>query len=173
MFSTFFPDEQVDSTYLIDFEGLFQEGYRGVIFDIDNTLVEHDADANEKAIAFFKRLRKIGFRSCLLSNNDEERVKRFNQPIQTEYIFKAGKPSNRGYIQAMKKMHTKTENTLFVGDQLFTDVWGAKRMGIRNILVKPISPKEEIQIVLKRRLEKIVLRSWEKAKKKTNEKQDR
>lgn len=48
-------------------------------------------------------------------------------------------------------------NTLFIGDQLFTDVWGAKRAGIRNILVSPINPREEIQIVLKRYLERIVL----------------
>lgn len=54
-------------------------------------------------------------------------------------------------------MGTDTDNTLFVGDQLFTDVWGAKRVGIRNILVKPIHPKEEIQIVLKRYLERVVL----------------
>ena len=57
----------------------------------------------------------------------------------------------------MDLMGTTPENTLFVGDQLFTDVWGAKRAGIYSILVKPIHPKEEIQIVLKRYLEKIVL----------------
>ena len=62
-----------------------------------------------------------------------------------------------GYQLAMKKMGTTTENTLFVGDQLFTDVYGARRTGITSILVKPIHPKEEIQIVLKRYLEKIVL----------------
>jgi predicted HAD superfamily phosphohydrolase YqeG len=57
----------------------------------------------------------------------------------------------------MELMGTTPENTLFVGDQLLTDVWGAKRAGIYSILVKPIHPKEEIQIVLKRYLEKIVL----------------
>ena len=62
----------------------------------------------------------------------------------------------------MKQMQTTTDNTLFVGDQLFTDVWGAKRLGIRNVLVKPIDKKEEIQIVLKRYLERIVLKSYEK-----------
>ena len=57
----------------------------------------------------------------------------------------------------MERMKTDRDTTLFVGDQLFTDVWGAKRTGISNILVKPIHPKEEIQIVLKRYLERIVL----------------
>ena len=57
----------------------------------------------------------------------------------------------------MERLGTDKENTLFVGDQLFTDIWGAKKAGIRTFLVKPIHPKEEIQIVLKRYLEKIVL----------------
>ena len=61
------------------------------------------------------------------------------------------------YKKAMEKMGTDRGNTLFVGDQLFTDIWGAKKAGIRTFLVKPIHPKEEIQIVLKRYLEKIVL----------------
>ena len=57
----------------------------------------------------------------------------------------------------MEIMGTDFSTTLFVGDQLFTDVWGANLTGIYSILVKPIDPKEEIQIVLKRYLEKIVL----------------
>ena len=63
-------------------------------------------------------------------------------------------------------MGTDLKSTIFVGDQLFTDVWGAKRTGIRNILVKPIHPKEEIQIVLKRRLEWIVLWFYKRQNKK-------
>ena len=57
----------------------------------------------------------------------------------------------------MKRMGTNCSNTLFIGDQLFTDIWGANRTGLYSILVKPINPKEEIQIVLKRRLEAVVL----------------
>lgn len=66
----------------------------------------------------------------------------------------------------MKKIGTNKKTTVFIGDQLFTDVWGAKRVGIRNILVKPINPKEEIQIVLKRRLEWIILYFYKKTMKK-------
>jgi hypothetical protein len=65
----------------------------------------------------------------------------------------------------MEMMHTDTDTTVFVGDQLFTDVWGAKKAGIFSILVKPIHPKEEIQIVLKRRLEWIVLFFYKRTKK--------
>ena len=81
----------------------------------------------------------------------------FNEKIQVEYVYNAHKPSTKNYIRAMEIMGTDRSNTLFIGDQLFTDVWGAKRAGIPNILVKPLHPKEEIQIVLKRYLEKIVL----------------
>lgn len=166
MFDRFFPDEYVASTYVIPFEKLYEEGYRGVIFDIDNTLVPHGAPADERARKLFVRLREIGFESCLISNNQEPRVKMFNKDIGTKYIYNAHKPSTKNYVRAMEIMGTDRTNTLFVGDQLFTDVWGAKRTGIHNILVKPIHPKEEIQIVLKRYLEKIVLHFYKKRLKK-------
>ena len=160
MFERFFPDDYVASTYVIPFEKLYEEGYRGLIFDIDNTLVPHGAPADERAKA------AIGFSSCLISNNQEPRVKMFNEEIQTNYIFNAHKPSTKNYKKGMEIMGTTPENTIFIGDQLFTDVYGAKRAGIRNILVKPIHPKEEIQIVLKRYLEKIVLHFYRKEKEK-------
>lgn len=161
-----FPDEYLDSTYEIDFEKLYQDGYRGLIFDIDNTLVRHGEPADERAVALFKRLKKIGFDCCLLSNNQYERVSSFNKEVQVHFIEDAHKPSTKNYIKAMELMKTDRSNTIFVGDQLFTDVYGAKRTGIRNILVKPIHPKEEIQIVFKRKLEKIVLYFYEKEKRK-------
>ena len=162
MFEKFFPDEYVASTYVIPFEKLYEKGYRGVIFDIDNTLVPHGAPADDRAEKLFQRLSDIGFASCLISNNQEARVKMCNKDIGTQYNYNAYKPSTKNNIRAMENMGTDRTNTLFVGDQLFTDVWGAKRAGIHNILVKPIHPKEEIQIVLKRRLEKIVLYFYKK-----------
>lgn len=165
MFDTFFPDEYVESTYVIPFEQLRKEGYEGIIFDIDNTLVPHGEPADARAKKLFARLKELGFSCCLLSNNQEPRVKMFNEEIGVHYIYDAHKPSTKNYQRAMECMGTNLQNTVFVGDQLFTDVWGAKRTGIRNILVKPIHPKEEIQIVLKRRLEKIVLYFYQKKKK--------
>ena len=81
----------------------------------------------------------------------------FNEEIQVHFIENAHKPSVKNYRRAMELMQTDLKSTLFVGDQLFTDVYGANRAGIYSILVKPIHPKEEIQIVLKRYLERIVL----------------
>ena len=168
MFDMFFPDRYVASTYVIDFEQLYEEGYRGLIFDIDNTLVPHGAPADKRATALFDRLKSIGFRCCLISNNQEPRVKMFNQDIGVDYVYNAHKPSTKNYVKAMEIMGTDKENSLFIGDQLFTDVWGAKRAGIRNILVRPIHPKEEIQIVLKRYLERVVLHFYKKNLKKGN-----
>lgn len=157
MLEVFYPDNEVGSAYEIDYGALYGQGYRGIIFDIDNTLVPHGAPADERAAALFQRLHEMGFQTILLSNNKEPRVKMFNDGVHSRYIFKAGKPGKEGYERAMKTMGTDARSTIFVGDQLFTDIWGAKRAGIATWLVKPIHPKEEIQIVLKRRLERIVL----------------
>ncbi len=163
MLQRFYPDCYMHSTYQIDFKGYYDAGYRGIIFDIDNTLVEHGAPADERSKRLIAELKKIGFSMMLLSNNKEPRVKMFHDDVQIPYIFKAGKPGRGGYEKAMEQMGTDKDNTLFVGDQLFTDVWGAKNTGIYSILVQPIDKKEEIQIVLKRYLEKIVLASYKRA----------
>lgn len=157
LLSMFYPDHEQESAYEIDYEGLYAQGMRGIIFDIDNTLVPHGAPADEKAIRLFDRLHNLGFSTILLSNNKEPRVKSFSDKVHSQYIFKAGKPARGGYLKAMELMGTNTGSTIFVGDQLFTDVWGAGRVGITTYLTKPIHPKEEIQIVLKRILEKVVL----------------
>lgn len=165
MLSRFYPDDWVDSAYQIDYEKIYDRGYRGLIFDIDNTLVPHGAPADERAIALFARLKNLGFSCCLLSNNQMERVSSFNEPIQVFFIENAHKPSAKNYRRAMKMMGTDEKNTLFIGDQLFTDVYGAKRAGIRTVLVRPIHPKEEIQIVFKRYLERIVLFFYKRKRK--------
>lgn len=166
MFQTFYPKEYLDSTYDIDFDSFVKKGYRGVIFDIDNTLVPHGAPADERAKKLFAHLKEIGMEACLLSNNKEPRVAMFNKDAHVFTISKGGKPNPKGYRKAMRLMGTDKESTLFVGDQLFTDVWGANLTGLYSILVKPIHPKEEIQIVLKRYLEKIVLHFYLKEQRK-------
>ena len=172
MLRRFYPKRLAPSSYDIDYEKLYQEGYRGILFDIDNTLVEHGADATPRAIELFERLKRIGFQTCLISNNSDERVRRFNKDIKTNFIHKANKPSIKNYLKATKMMGTRIDNTVCVGDQLFTDVYGANRVGMMTYLVKPIHPKEEIQIVLKRKLERIVLHYYRKDLAKGKVKQD-
>ncbi|MDO4344573.1 MAG: YqeG family HAD IIIA-type phosphatase [Eubacteriales bacterium] len=165
MLEKFYPDEYLDSAYDIDFKSWYDKGYRGVLFDIDNTLVRHGEPADERAEKLFENLRRIGMNYCLISNNQLPRVKPFADAVQAYYIENAHKPSKKNYLRACELMGTDSKTTLFVGDQLFTDIYGARRAGMTNILVKPIHPKEEIQIVLKRRLEKIVLYFYQKKRK--------
>ncbi len=165
MLKGFYPNEYVNSTYEIDFEAFYRKGYRGIIFDIDNTLVPHGMPADERAVALFGRLRQIGYQVIMISNNKEPRVKMFCDAVDAPYIFKAGKPNPKNYKKACAQMGTDETDTLFVGDQIFTDVWGANKAGLYSVLVKPIHPKEEIQIVLKRYLERIVLFFYQRAQK--------
>ena len=157
MLKFLYPKEYLPSVFQLTGKKLKALGKDTLIFDIDNTLVPHGAPADERACALFAHLKELGYHCMLLSNNKEPRVKMFNDAVQVSYIYKAGKPNPANYRKAMEQMGTDEKNTLFVGDQIFTDVYGANRTGIRTILVKPIHPKEEIQIVLKRYLEKIVL----------------
>ncbi len=164
----FYPKEWLESVYIIDWEARQKQGLCGVIFDVDNTLVPHGAPANEQAVALFRHLHGLGIKTCLLSNNKESRVRAFARQVNSPYIHKAGKPGVKNYMRAMEIMGTQRRTTLFVGDQLFTDVYGANRCGIHGILVNPIHPKEEIQIVLKRYLEVIVLHFYKKRRKETD-----
>jgi hypothetical protein len=145
------------SAYDIEYDEYFKKGYRGIIFDVDNTLVEHGAPVNEKAADLFSQLHALGYETCIISNNSEERVKPLADKVNSKYVSKAGKPSPVNYHRAMELMGTDRDTTYFVGDQIFTDIWGANRAGIMSLLVKPIAKHEEIQIVLKRYLERIVL----------------
>ncbi len=154
MFEKLYPDQAARSVYELEWE-LLAEKYVGVIFDIDNTLVPHGTPAQERSIRLFVRLHSLGMQTMLLSNNGEERVKPFAGQVRSEYVYKAGKPARKGYEEAMRRMGTRPENTLFVGDQIFTDVWGANRAGIHSILVDPVDQStDEIQIRIKRWFEK-------------------
>ena len=152
------PDQYSDVTYTIDFEKLYESGKRGILFDIDNTLVPHGAPADERAIGLFERLRNIGFKICLISNNNEKRVKPFAEAVDAYYVSNAWKPKRVGYIKGIREMGITIEEAVFVGDQLFTDVWGARRAGIYSILVKQIDKKEGFNIIVKRFFEKLVIK---------------
>lgn len=164
MFKNFYPDYYIDSAYKIDYKSFYNKGYRGIIFDVDNTLVEHDAPIDDRCKNLFNELKAMGYDTCIISNNKEARVKPLADTVNSKYVSKAGKPSPKNYRKAMELMGTNPKTTLFVGDQIFTDVWGANRADISSILVKPIAKHEEIQIVLKRKLESIVLFFYKRKK---------
>ena len=161
-----YPTEYYTSTYAIDFAYYYRMGYRGILFDIDNTLVPHNAMTDARSRTLLEILRRMGFSICFVSNNKEPRVADFVKELHVDglpdpvYVYKAGKPKKWGYLYGIHKMNTRKAATLFIGDQLFTDILGANIAGIHSILVQPIAKKEEFQIVLKRILEKPILRLY-------------
>lgn len=148
-----YPDRVTSSVYALDWETLAKR-YKGVIFDIDNTLVPHGAPATEEAVCLFERIHRLGMKTMLVSNNGEGRVKPFADALQTAYVYKAGKPKKRGYQEAIRKMGISTADTLFLGDQIFTDVWGANRTGMDTMLTEPVDISTDVlQITVKRWIE--------------------
>ena len=149
-----FPERIFASVDEIPFQNEYSSGVRGIIFDIDNTLVPHGAPADPHAVELFEKLRGMGFKTCLISNNREPRVKPFADCVGALCECKAGKPMKRGYRKAMQLMQTAPEETLFIGDQILTDVWGANRAGIRSFLIIPVARETDpFQVRLKRLLE--------------------
>ena len=155
-----YPDEWVESVFTIDYGKFYDEGYRGIVFDIDNTLVPHGKMGDDELKTFIEHLRGIGFKLMLVSNNSRERNDLFAAPLGLEYVHKAGKPGSKGYIKAYSRMKLMPQKVLCIGDQLYTDILGGNRAGMHTILVNPIDPSEEIQIILKRKLEIPVLHCY-------------
>lgn len=159
MFERLYPKAYIKSIYGYDFARAWDEGVRGLLFDVDNTLVPHDAPGETKSAALMKRLRTQGFQLMIVSNNHEPRVKAFAEASGIPgYIYLAHKPSPKGYLAACKKMGLKPQQVRFFGDQIFTDIWGANNAGVYSVLVEPIDRSTDLfKIRLKRLLEKPVL----------------
>ena len=164
MLKIFYPYEYVESVFDIDYERLYKNGYRGLMFDIDNTLVHHGDDSNKEIDELFKTIQDIGFKTVIVSNNNEERVKRFLKNINSLYICDAEKPQSKSYLKAVEMMNIKREEAIFIGDQIFTDILGANKSNIANILVKFIMTKEETKIGKRRQVEKLILKSYKRSR---------
>ena len=160
MIGLLFPYEYVDSVFSIDYGKLVQKGFKGIIFDIDMTLVPHGADSAKEIDELFKTIHKAGLKTLLLTNNSEERVKRFIKNIDTLYLCDAEKPNPEGYLKAIQMMGIKKNETVFIGDQIFIDIYGANRCGIASILVKYVTAEVETKIGIRRNLEKIILKLY-------------
>lgn len=160
MIKNFFPYEYMESVFAIDYQKLYSLGYKGVIFDIDNTLVHHGEDSTPEIDDLFREIHKIGLKTLLLSNNDTERIERFLRNIDSPYIPDADKPDTRNYYRALEMLQLKKDEVVFVGDQIFTDIYGANKCGIANILVKFLQYEHETKIGKKRTVEKYILKLY-------------
>lgn len=158
MINRMVPDRYAVSAYAVDYDALYAEGVRGIIFDIDNTLVEPNAPADERSVRLFGRLHRMGFQTVILSNNTGERTRVFASAVGSRVVAWAMKPLPYKYRTAMKVMGTDKTSTVFIGDQLYTDIWGANNAGITSILTVPLTDREEFWIRWKRRLEEPVRR---------------
>ena len=164
MLKRYYPGGYAQSVFHIDYQKLYDRGYRGLIFDVDNTLVHHGDDSNEKVDALFQKLHAMGFKTLLLSNNSAKRLERFKKNIDTQYIPEAGKPEPESYFKALQMLELSKQQVLCIGDQLFTDILGANRSGIDSILVHYIQVDPKAKIGIRRHVEKWILRCYGRSK---------
>lgn len=163
MFEKFYPDLMTDSVQNIDLDELFKNNIKGLILDIDNTLVPNRMkEADEKAVKWIENIKNIGFKICIVSNASKKRVIKFNERLKLDAIYRASKPGSKAYKKAARLMGIGAKEIAVVGDQIFTDVFGGNRIGMYTILVKPIHKNEILYVKLKRLLEKYVLKKYEK-----------
>lgn len=163
MLKRFYPTVYIQSIFALDIEKMQEKGKKGIIFDIDNTLVSYDIiEPTKEVIDFFTMLREKGFSITLVSNNTEDRVVKFNEKLKVFALHKSKKPRTRSFQKALELMQLKKEQVVIIGDQIFTDVYGGNRAGIETILVMPVSEKDEWITKIKRGLEKKVIRHYER-----------
>lgn len=158
MLQLFVPDQSVRTVYDIDLEQLWTDGYRGIMTDLDNTLVgAKEPLATPELVQWLDRVRERGFRVVIVSNNHLSRVSKFAEPLNIPYIHAARKPTHAPFYKALSVLEIKPEQTVIIGDQLMTDVLGGNRMGLFTILVEPVSRKDEGMAtkLINRPLEKI------------------
>ena len=160
MLEKYYPYEYAQSVFQIDYQKLYDRGFRGIIFDIDNTLVHHGDSSTLEIDDLFRRIQGIGLKTILLSNNDRERTERFIKNIDTPYICDADKPEPGNYLKAVKLLGIKKEEAVVVGDQIFTDILGANRSKLASILVRFIRLDNEKSIGKRRYLEYAILECW-------------
>lgn len=143
MYRKFLPSEFVKSVFDISPERLLEKGIRGIITDLDNTLVEWDRpDATPKLVNWLKSMKDAGIQVTIVSNNSEMRVKSFADPLGIPFIYKARKPMGKAFRKALHTMDVKREEVVVIGDQLLTDVVGGNRIKLHTILVLPVAKSD-------------------------------
>lgn len=152
------PNQHLNDIFEIDTKHLKSLGVRGIITDMDNTLVSwSDRTVYPRLAEWFIGLKAEGFKLFIVSNNSEDRGGKLARELDIPAIWYAVKPSRRAFRKALEQMQLSPEQVAVVGDQIFTDVLGGNRLGLYTILVTPISEKEFIWTKLMRQFERLVL----------------
>ncbi|PIC87868.1 YqeG family HAD IIIA-type phosphatase [Sporosarcina sp. P20a] len=158
MLNHFLPSAYVKSVFLIKPEDLLENGIKGIITDLDNTLVEWDrADATQDIMAWFKSMRDAGLQITVVSNNHIERVSHFCDPLGIPYICEARKPMKKSFYQALATLGLPKKEVVMIGDQLLTDVLGANRVGLQTILVVPVASSDATITKFNRAIERRIM----------------
>ncbi len=168
----FYPDYYCDKVTDITLELLERNNIKGLILDVDNTLIDYDKNLLKGAEEWVKRLKQKGLKFIILSNsNQEEKVKNVASILEIPYFYFATKPLKRGFKKAQKELQLEKNEIAVIGDQIFTDIIGANRSKMFSILVNPVAKKDLFMTKIKRPLEEMIVKSYvKKQKKKEDEK---
>lgn len=139
----FVPDMYQKSIYTINYEKLYEDGMRCLLFDLDNTCVPFvEKEPTKKLKDLFDRLKGMGFKVIIFSNATKKRLEPFKNGLVVDCSYLSKKPSKRKFLKVLKMFGYDLSETAIIGDQLFTDIFGGNRVGIKTILVNPMSDKD-------------------------------
>lgn len=157
------PDYMFGSYREITPAFLLERGIRALLIDIDNTLAPYEQPDPDEAIrAWFASLAENGISAALVSNNHAPRVERFNETLGLLAFSDSGKPSRKTLLRAMEALGVSLAETAVLGDQLLTDAYGGKHIGLPAIIVPPIHDKTNLFFRFKRLLERPYIRKYAK-----------
>lgn len=158
MLTLFLPNDYVKSVFDIKPKKLKELGIKGIITDLDNTLVAWDVEtATPEVIEWFQQMDENNIKVTIISNNNEERVRIFSEPLGRKYVPSARKPFRRSFLKGAKKMNLAKEEVAVVGDQLLTDILGGNLAGLHTILVAPIVQTDAKITTFNRKIERMIL----------------
>ncbi len=165
-----YPDYYCDKVTDITIELLEKNQIKGILLDVDNTLIDFDRNLVEGAKEWIDKIKQNGIRCMILSNsNKQDKVKAVARELDLPYIYFATKPLKRGFKKAKEQLGLQGENMAVVGDQIFTDIIGANRNKMFSILVNPLAEKDIWVTKWKRPLEEMIVKSYVKKQKKKEE----
>ena len=157
------PDIYAKSIYSINYEKLKQNGIKCLLIDLDNTIAPITVNEPDKAIKeLFNKLQNMGFKLIILSNSPKNRVRPFKEQLNIDSSASSNKPFPKKYRKIMKIYNFKDTEIAAIGDQLFTDILGANKLGITSILLNPMSEEDYFWTKINRYFEKKVYKYFEK-----------
>ena len=156
-----YPSLYLDSVKNINPMLLKKNNIKGLILDVDNTLIDYYRNLVDGAEKWCEELKNEGIKCIILSNSNKKRkIEEVAEKLNIDYIMFAKKPLKSGFKRALSKLELKPEEVAVVGDQLFTDVIGAKRMNMFSILVKQVGEKDIFITKLKRPIENAIIKKY-------------